>query len=100
MVDEQIRVDDSDALTAQARLHREMRDHLRQIVGGFDSRHNAIASQLDGGQAAQYQQWWQTLRAHLLKQAQQHDEFAQRLDDARATYAATEARVNKTFTPH
>lgn len=98
--DQPIKVADPEALTTQARLHYEIRDFCYQMAGQFESKAEAVASQLTDNQAAQYRQWWAALRAHLLKLASQHDQFGRRLEAARAEYEKLEPHVVKSFQTH
>lgn len=93
----QIHVAAPDALTAQARRHYEIRDYCNQIAGEFESKYQAVLSELQGGQAQQYQQWWTTLKAHLLKMASQHDQFGRNLEAACAGYETLEPHVARSF---
>lgn len=98
--DQPIKVTDPEALTTQARLHYDIRDFCHQMAGQFESKADAVASQLKDGQAAQYRQWWAALKAHLLKMASQHDQFGHHLEAARAEYEKLEPHVVKSFTTH
>jgi uncharacterized protein YukE len=96
---DEIRVSAPEALATQALLHYEIRDFCQQIAGEFESKYQAVVSQLQGKQADNYRQWWQALKPHLLKLAAQHDQFGHRLETASAGYATLEPHVAETFVP-
>ncbi|HLZ23383.1 MAG TPA: hypothetical protein VKQ30_14800 [Ktedonobacterales bacterium] len=97
MATDEIRLSDLEALTAQARLHYEIRDFCYQIAGEFESKYQAVASQLQGKQAENYQQWWQALKPHLLKLASQHEQFGHNLEVAHANYKPLDPHITQTF---
>jgi hypothetical protein len=98
MGNEPIKVTEPDKLSTQARLHYDIRDFCQQIAGEFENKAEAVASQLTDKQTVQYRQWWAALKAHLLKMAQQHDQFGQHLDAARTEYEKLEPHVARSFT--
>lgn len=98
MGSEPIKVTDPQALATQARIHSDIRDFCRQIAGQFESKAEAVASQLNGSQAQQYRQWWAALKPQLLRMAEQHGQFARHLDAASAEYEKLEPHVTRSFT--
>jgi len=93
---ESIVVPAKDQFDQQAKLHRQIRDSLHEVVSTFDVHHETILSQLDSSQAnqvEQYQQWWQTFRGHLVQHATLHDELAQHLIAAQQEYQSTEQQI-------
>ena len=93
-------VPSKDQFDLQAGVHRQIRDHLREVVSTFDVHHATILSQLDSSQAGQienYQQWWQKFKTHLLQQATLHDQFAQHLETAQQNYQENEQQIVNTL---
>lgn len=95
---QQLQVNDPEALRTQARLHYQMRDFLTEMAAGFQGRYDTVVSQLDSSQIGRYQQWWQTLKTHLLHEATAHEELGQRLEAASGAYTTAEQHTTHTFT--
>ena len=95
-MDEYLVVPPKEHFDIQVKLHRQIRDHLREVVSTFDIHHGTILSQLDSSQPNQvenYQQWWQKLRIGLLQHATLHDQFAQHLETAQQNYQENEQYI-------
>ncbi len=99
MANQEIHVGEPEALRAQARLHYQMRDFLLEMAGGYQAKYEDIVSQLQSDQIARYQQWWQALKTHLLREAELHAQLGDRLEAARAAYDTVETHSTRAFTP-
>lgn len=95
MTPPEIKVNDPGELSVQARLHYEMRDVLREMASGFQSRYDSIVGQLESSQMGRYQQWWQTLKTHLLREAELHDQSGRHLEAASGAYTAVETHTTQ-----
>ncbi len=100
MTQQEIKVNDPEALRRQARRHYEMRDFFREMASGYEARYDTIVGQLDSSQVGRYQQWWSALRARLLREADLHDQSGRHLEIASDAYTTVEAHTTPTFTPH
>jgi len=92
----------NDQFTDQAQRHRNVADHMRQMISQHNVFHDNLISAAQSSALStgiqSYTSWWESFRRQLLNQADLHEQAARHLEKSVDVFDETDENIQQTFT--
>lgn len=91
----------NDHFINQAQQHRNVADHMRQMISLHNVFHDNLISAANSSHLStgiqSYMNWWEAFRRHLLNHADLHEQAAGHLEQSVAVFDETDENIQQTF---